>query len=414
MQLARFGDIKRASTLDLNAAENGSASGGTLSSESTSTESSSTSSSSTASTSSSLLMFEPFDDDPLDKTSTVEARPSYVRAVIYACVTISASVSLVSMDKYIFRDLGWPHVATLTSIHFVCTAIFSRLVRLGKAYLKTRQHAAGMERRGLGAGGEIPRVGSQSERVVIPRRYVLIYAAVNVTCVLSLNASLAMNPMYLYQTFKVLIAPLVAVGQWLFLKKPLSSLILVSLAITSLGAFIVATQRETPEEQEDDMSVSAAHSFIGLIVGLCSILFASVGAVVTGFMMSLPPARPGAPPITSMDLLEQSFIPATAFMVLAIPFMDDTTLLLSHAPSPFTVFVICVSCCAAFIVNLMIAVVIGLYSPLAYQFIGHAKTILVTLSSLLLFGDSLSSSQTLGLGCTATGVAIYSYDRLRT
>ncbi|CAF3427339.1 unnamed protein product [Rotaria sp. Silwood2] len=63
----------------------------------------------------------------------------------------------------------------------------------------------------------------------------------------------------------------------------------------------------------------------------------------------------------------------------------------------------------AFFVNISIFWVIGNLSAVAYNMIGHSKTLLIIFVGSTLFHESLNQQQMFGLGFTMIGVFIYSY-----
>jgi solute carrier family 35 protein E3 len=63
----------------------------------------------------------------------------------------------------------------------------------------------------------------------------------------------------------------------------------------------------------------------------------------------------------------------------------------------------------AFFVNFSVFWVIGNLSAVAYNMIGHSKTLLIIFIGSIIFHESLNKRQMFGLGFTMFGVFMYSY-----
>ena len=63
----------------------------------------------------------------------------------------------------------------------------------------------------------------------------------------------------------------------------------------------------------------------------------------------------------------------------------------------------------AFFVNFSVFWVIGNLSAVAYNMIGHSKTLLIIFIGSIIFHEPLNQRQIFGLGFTMFGVFIYSY-----
>jgi solute carrier family 35 protein E3 len=63
----------------------------------------------------------------------------------------------------------------------------------------------------------------------------------------------------------------------------------------------------------------------------------------------------------------------------------------------------------AFFVNFSIFWVIGNLSAVAYNMIGHSKTLLIIFIGSMIFNEPLNQRQVFGLGFTMIGVFIYTY-----
>jgi len=67
----------------------------------------------------------------------------------------------------------------------------------------------------------------------------------------------------------------------------------------------------------------------------------------------------------------------------------------------------------AFLVNLSIFWIIGRTSPLTYNMVGHCKFCVTLIGGFLLFNDPIATNQLLGILSTLSGIALYTYFKMR-
>lgn len=94
--------------------------------------------------------------------------------------------------------------------------------------------------------------------------------------------------------------------------------------------------------------------------------------------------------------------------MLFIPFYEPLADLPKHI-NYTTVCLILICGLIAFFVNFSVFWVIGNLSAVAYNMIGHTKTLLVILIGSMIFHEPLNERQVFGLVFTMLGVFLYSY-----
>ena len=269
-------------------------------------------------------------------------------------LSILSSILLVSLNKHIFAAFPFP--ATLSAAHFACTLA-------------------------LASARAAPNTPA------LPLAHRVLYAALNVTSVLSLNAAIRTCPLAVYQLFKVAIGPLVCVGESIFLNRTVSPRAYLAALLVSAGSLIASPGQQAP---------TPAQLFTLTVLVVSTTAF----NLYSGHLFK-------DPRLSSLGLLRQTFLPASIFMGLAIPFLDDVALLSAAPVTPHTVALILASCGLAFLVNISAATIVGTMSPLAYQIVSHAKTVLVIASGTFIFGEALPPSRLLGMALSAVGVVVY-------
>ena len=101
--------------------------------------------------------------------------------------------------------------------------------------------------------------------------------------------------------------------------------------------------------------------------------------------------------------------PLSGFLLLLfVPFVEPITSLYQFMTFN-TISLILLCGVVAFFVNFSIFWVIGNLSAVAYNMIGHSKTLLIIFLGSFIFQEPLNQRQILGLCFTMLGVLLYSY-----
>ena len=100
---------------------------------------------------------------------------------------------------------------------------------------------------------------------------------------------------------------------------------------------------------------------------------------------------------------------AFSSFVLA-PFTEDTLRLLEFEMNRFAVLALSISCMMAFLLNVTNYKVLQVTSPLAYQVLGHVKTIAILLIGIFIFNEKPTSRVIAGMILGCVGMVTYGYE----
>ena len=317
--------------------------------------------------------------------------------------TVFSSVTLIWSNKIIFVEFQWPFVATLTFLHMLltwayaaCTSEFpidhcsysNSIASLGAVAIKmelaaTNPHAPPWE---------------WSQR--------LFYGVGLAMTVIFMNLSLRLNSVGTYQLWKLLATPAVVFLEYLFRGRVFSMLTVMSLffVTVSVGFAVV-----------DDVIVS----FSGAVASIIGIFFTTTTQVYVGWLQSKQSTDGDKnTKHTAMDILRQCLPISSAVIFLSIPLFDDCSLdspnsLFTTPMTTSLILMIALSCSLAFCINLTSTLVIGVFSSLTYQALGHSKTLGLFAMEMLLYGSLPPLRICLGVIAGICGMIVYSYSESR-
>lgn len=222
-----------------------------------------------------------------------------------------------------------------------------------------------------------------------------VFTLVADAAVVSLNLSLNLNPVALYQIAKLLVIPFIASVEFLWLKQTFSSGKIISMAMVVGG---VATVTVTG---------TRARSNVG---GVC---MAGLSVVTSGMQQILCRYLQHKHKLTSDELLAHT-APAQGWTLLLIsPFLDyylSSQWVFEYEWVMPAIYALLASCFCAVMVNVTQYACLGRFSAGSFQVMSHSKTILVLLGGWAFLGEFVSSKQLCGiivaiLGMVAYGVA---------
>ena len=291
-------------------------------------------------------------------------------------LSVSSSVSIVIVNKYLISTLGFPYVTCLTATHMGVTAVALR----------------GAERLGY------------VEPKIVERKALVRFASLNGISVAFLNLSLGFNSVGFYQMTKLAIIPCTVGIQQVFYSKTFSKEVKGSLFVL-LGGVAVATVT--------DLQLN----FIGSIVSLLAIATTCVSQIWTGTM-------------------QKDFgVNSTQLLYAASPYMAGILALIAlpldvglsgggqvgtkSTSSSFTeestddslfvaiVMVALLTCFIAVLVNFSTFLVIGKCDAVTYQVLGHLKTVLVLGFGFFVLGNPISSRNIFGILVALVGMVAY-------
>ena len=299
------------------------------------------------------------------------ASPMEIGTVGALALSVSSSVSIVIVNKYLISTLGFPYVTCLTATHMAVTAVALRVAARVKLL-----EPKGIEKRALAK-----------------------FAALNGVSVAFLNLSLGFNSVGFYQMTKLAIIPCTVSIQQAFYGKSFSNEIKASLATLLLGVAVATV-------------TDARVNFLGTTVSLLAVATTCVSQIWTNTMQK----EHG---VNSTQLLYAAS-PYMAAILYAIALPLDVGLT-SASPSGSAkhvfsrdggsagaiVFVASLTCVIAVLVNFSTFLVIGKCDAVTYQVLGHLKTVLVLAFGFFALGDPMSFKNVLGIGVALVGMVAY-------
>ena len=290
-------------------------------------------------------------------------------------LSVTSSVSIVIVNKYLISTLGFPYVTCLTATHMAVTAVALRFAARAKFF----------------------------EPKPIEKKALVKFAALNGVSVAFLNLSLGFNSVGFYQMTKLAIIPCTVGIQTAFYAKRFSREVKASLAVLLLG---VAAATVT------DVRLN----FLGTVVSLFAVATTCVSQIWTNTMQ-----REHA--VDSTQLLHAAS-PYMAVILAAVALPLDVGLNGGgRASSTSTtnaydesgaggsaravVVVAAATCVIAVAVNFSTFLVIGKCDAVTYQVLGHLKTCLVLAFGFFALGDAIHLRNALGIGVALVGMGAY-------
>ena len=301
-----------------------------------------------------------------------DAAPMELGTVGALALSVSSSVSIVIVNKYLISTLGFPYVTCLTATHMAVTAVALR----GAARLKFL------------------------EPKPIERRALVKFAALNGVSVAFLNLSLGFNSVGFYQMTKLAIIPCTVGIQQAFYAKRFSREVKASLATLLLGVAVATVT---------DVRLNA----LGALVSLLAVATTCVSQIWTNTMQK----EHG---VDSTQLLHaaspyMSAILAVVALPLDVGLNGDGAASsgggdAASAPDASALFVAAVAaatCAIAVAVNFSTFLVIGKCDAVTYQVLGHLKTVLVLAFGVFALGDDVNARNALGVAVALVGMVAY-------
>ncbi|CAM4931445.1 unnamed protein product [Rotaria socialis] len=202
------------------------------------------------------------------------------------------------------------------------------------------------------------------------------------------NLSLQYNTVGTYQLIKLQVTPTVMIISWLFFKARYSLPIVISFIPVFIGTLISTYY---------DLQLNV----FGLFCALISVIF-------TAFYQILVEYYQKAYNCDSLQLLFYQAPLSGLILLFFLPFFEPISDL-SKFMTYDMMFLILLCGVVAFFVNFSIFWVIGNLSAVAYNMIGHSKTLLIIFIGSFIFHEPLNQRQIFGLCFTMLGVFLYSY-----
>ena len=288
-------------------------------------------------------------------------------------LSVTSSVSIVIVNKYLISTLGFPYVTCLTATHMAVTAVALRFAARAKFF----------------------------QPKPIEKKALVKFAALNGVSVAFLNLSLGFNSVGFYQMTKLAIIPCTVGIQTAFYAKRFSREVKTSLAVLLLGVAVATV-------------TDVRLNFLGTVVSLLAVATTCVSQIWTNTMQ-----REHA--VDSTQLLH-SASPYMAAILAAVALPLDVGLNgggrasststtdasdESGASTCAVVVVAAATCTIAVAVNFSTFLVIGKCDAVTYQVLGHLKTCLVLAFGFFALGDAIHLRNALGIGVALVGMGAY-------
>lgn len=210
--------------------------------------------------------------------------------------------------------------------------------------------------------------------------------------IVSLNLSLMLNSVGLYQIAKLATIPFVCSVEWAWGVRTVTPRLAWSLGLVLLGVGLVTI---------DDPAVRAAP--LGAAVAAASVVTSGGQQLLVRRLQQRNACGP-------QDMLSVTGPAQALTLLLAGPGVDRVTSgswIFSYATSLPAAFWICASALLAVGVNATQFACLGRFSALSYQVMGHLKTVLVLLGGWLFLGDALEAKRAIGMLLAVGGMVDY-------
>ena len=180
-------------------------------------------------------------------------------------MNVLSCVAIIMVNKQLMSSQGYAFnfSTTLCGLHFIVTGCASRL-------LKRYQDGRPQDR--TAADEEADRSAAKDKKSTLPLSDLIIFVVVANLSIVSLNTSLMVNTVSLYQIAKLGIPPVTAVVERVWFGNALSGLQILAMAITLAGIGLVTVA---------ELNVTGNTSF-GVMVAMISVLSSSSQQILCG------------------------------------------------------------------------------------------------------------------------------------
>lgn len=297
---------------------------------------------------------------------------SLFKSVAYVALNVSSSVTLVFINKSVFRE-GLSLVSTFTALHLFATALF----------------------------GPTSRSRTLHVYETAPWTSCLQYAlAFNVSVVAS-NLSLLHNGVGTYQLLKLTVIPIVSLMERFSFSTRMSTSQITALVMLILGGVLPVV--------EDKMNLG--FSMKGLLAGMCASVACATQTVYLKFLHN----KYGE---SDVNLLRRLAAWSCVTMVVSAPVLDVFLLSISFKQYTGTLyrligsykssFLVAVSAFVAVLVNASQLLIVGKFNALTFQVVGQVKNVCIILCARLLLHEEVGLIKGTGMLIGLGGAILYS------
>jgi solute carrier family 35 protein E3 len=294
---------------------------------------------------------------------------SSARFIFWAGLSIGSSVGIILINKSIMSYYAFNYVFTLTTLHFLTQAILMEILVMASVIKPAK----------------------------LPNKDNLLTAACGVASIVFMNFNLRFNSVGFYQMTKLLCIPLIVFIETKYYGKVFSGKIKFSLMLVLAGVGITAVT---------DLLVNR----LGLVFGAIAVFSTTQFQIWQGSKQEQYKIQPIQ--ITHSVSFPMALICGVCAAVFEGVYTDDSVL--DHEFDGMKeIGMIFLSCCFAILVNICSFTLIGKFSAVTYQVIGHMKTILVLVGGLLMFKFNGTTRQLMnnlsGIVLAMIGVILYGH-----
>jgi len=292
-------------------------------------------------------------------------------------LNICSSVFIISVNKQLMGakesgGYGFRFVVTLNALHYLTTTVWTMIAK-----------RVGLAKKDDGS----------SKPAHVPLMSVVLFTAVSDASIISLNTSLMLNSITLYQIAKLGIIPCTCVVEYFLYGRVFTAKMVAAITLTLVGVSLVALTE-----------VSLNDSALGVFVALCSVVSSSGQQLLVRHLQLKHNVSAG-------QLLGVVAPAQGASLLVLSPLLDHASTgkyVTEYAWTQGAAFCLALSCSAAVLVNVSQFLVLGRFTAVTYQVLGHAKTICVLIVGYTFFNGVITGQQFLGMCMAVGGMMAYS------
>ncbi|GMH41451.1 hypothetical protein BSKO_09361 [Bryopsis sp. KO-2023] len=282
-------------------------------------------------------------------------------------LNIFSSVLIIMVNKFLIgtSGYGFNFIVTLTGAHFLASSGAMHVLRM-LGFI------------GYGNG--------------IPLKEMAGFVAINGICIVSLNLSLMINSVGFYQIAKLLNIPCVCLLEHFWLGKTFSPPVLISIAAVIVGVGTVTVTDIT-------------------VVGM-GLLMVIISVISTGTMQTMCRYLQKKHGVSSSELLLRAGMLTGMLLILLGPLLDrfiTGNWVHNYVYTHPAITLLAASSMVAVLVNLSSFMCLGRFSAVTFQVMGHTKTFMVLTGGVLLFHETISPKQLMGMSVAVAGMISYGY-----
>jgi len=291
-----------------------------------------------------------------------------------AILSIISSISLIMVNKILMGAKGcaFQFATCLNGLHFFTTAL------------------------GLFAARKLQRETNElrSKCSVVPAHVFMFFIIVANLSIASLNISLMLNNVSVYQIAKLCVLPYTGIAEYWSMGRtiPLNCVLCIVLVLVGVGLTSVS-----------DVTLT----WYGCFWATLSIFASGTQQVMVSWIQHKYHVR-------SSDLLEQVALAQAFTLLLFGPTLDYAITMTWVHEYVFTKTSLCLlvsSCMIAILVNYSQFLCLGRFSALSFQVLAHVKTILIFGMGIIIFEETLSLKLACGITTAMFGIVGYGVAR---